>query len=287
MTQARQYNFVKCELCGADQTRVVYEIEGKSSRVLNVLVNGHEVKLDKTALVVQCQRCGLVYVNPRIHLENGMLPYSNEAEEAYFQNTYRQRAYASQRLVERLPAWVRPGPLRLLDIGCGDGVLLEACQQAGIDFVGSEVSPALIEQLRAKFGSEQIVAAEKIADFPAQSFDVVVLINVIEHLEYPGALVHEAYRLLKPGGIFLVHAPNLAGLPARLHGKDWHQIQPLVHLYYFTPASLKQLIQKAGFKPLGRFSLLSPSPFKRAAQLLSDRLNLYLDNGLGLVSRRE
>lgn len=281
-----QYQYVPCELCGEDQTKVLFEIEGKSSRGLSVLTNGHEVKVDQVSKVVQCQCCGLIYVNPRIHLEAGTLPYSPEAEEAYFQDTCSQRTYACQRLVERFSSWYGARPDRLLDIGCGDGVLLDACERAGIDFVGTEVSPVLVERLRNQYGN-RIRYAEELASFPSESFDVVALINVIEHLEKPGEIVAEARRLLKPGGVFLVHAPNMAGLPARLHGKDWHQVQPLVHLYYFTPVSLKQLLKKAGLTPVGRFSLLSESPIKRAVQVLSDWFQIYLDNGLGIAARRE
>ena len=286
MNQTRQNQYVPCDICGESQPKILFEIEGKSSRALSVLTDGYEVKLDQVANVVQCQHCGLIYVNPRIHLEAGMLPYSTEDEEAYFQSTYSQRTYACQRLVGQLSNWCGTRPARLLDIGCGDGVLLDACERGGIDFVGTEVSLALVERLRNQYG-DRIQYAEEISSLPSESFDVVALINVIEHLEKPGETVAEARRLLKPGGVFLVHAPNMAGLPARLHGKDWHQVQPLVHLYYFTPASLKRLLKKAGLTPIGRFSLLSPSPLKRAVQVLSDRFEIFLDNGLGIAARRE
>jgi len=94
-------------------------------------------------------------------------------------------------------------------------------------------------------------------------------------------------RITRPGGLLIVHAPNFNGLPARLRGPDWHQIEPLVHLYYYTATTLSSMLQKNGFRVIGRFNLVSASGWKAHLQRGLGNLGIYLDNGLGIVTRAD
>ena len=112
------------------------------------------------------------------------------------------------------------------------------------------------------------------------------LINVIEHLSDPKFAIQQIFHLLKPGGLVFIHAPNMGGLPAMLRGADWHQIEPLGHLYYFIWKTLGRMMAAVGFISEGGFYLKSASALKSTVQFVLDRLHLHLDNGLGMIARR-
>ena len=281
---AIQVEVVRCNLCGADDFRVMYHFDQHT--VLSPETASLDVStLDIFPSLVKCQKCGLVYVNPRWIFPDGTMPYSQAAEQAYFEITHPARIVADDHLV-KLAQRSSPGqPLRALDIGCGDGLLLKRCQLAGISCDGFEVSPALLQTLQSKFGPQRILSGD-LGAIPAGSYDCAFLINVIEHLPNPHQTLEQIFNLLKPGGGVFIHAPNLGGLPARLTARRWHQIEPLGHLYYFTRTTLAELLQKVGFAAGGDFYMKSSSPVKAIVQLVFNRLGWHMDNGLGLIARK-
>jgi 2-polyprenyl-3-methyl-5-hydroxy-6-metoxy-1,4-benzoquinol methylase len=279
-----QVEVVRCNLCGADDFRVMYEYDHSS--VLTPETAGLEISaLDIFPVIVKCRQCDLVYVNPRWTYARGVMPYSQEAEQAYFEQTRLTRIVAYDHLVQLAQRSYPRQSIQALDVGCGDGLLLERCQLAGIDCDGFEVSLPLLHTLQEKFGPQKILSGD-LSCITADSYDCVFLINVIEHLPDPRLTLGQIYKLLKPGGCVFVHAPNLGGLPARLSGRRWRQIEPLSHLYYFTNATLRELMQKAGFVYGGNFYMQSSSPVKAVLQQIFNKLGWHADNGLGLIAMR-
>ncbi|MGD2148946.1 MAG: class I SAM-dependent methyltransferase [Anaerolineae bacterium] len=234
--------------------------------------------------MVECGKCGLVYVSPRIAAAGRLSTYSLEDEIEYFQSTRERRELAYRDLVRRLPEWLGRDVRTLLDIGCGDGALLEVARQADIESAGTEISEVLRRAVQSRIGKDAMVCAD-LNRLPAHRYDVVTLINVLEHLPNPYETLQSASRLLTPGGVLLVHVPNLGGLPARLRGANWHHVEPLTHLYYFTARTLKALMARAGLKPVGRFSLITARGLLAELQGVVQKAGLYLDNGLGVVAQ--
>ncbi len=235
--------------------------------------------------IVACRRCGLVYVNPRVAFAPGLAPYSTAAELAYFARARAARARAYDRLLRTLPRWLGEPPRALLDIGCGDGLLLELARRRGIAAQGTELSDALARLVRERLGDDGIVDTALDALPPAR-YDAVTLVNVLEHVHQPGAMLQTAARLLRPGGVLAVHVPNFGGLPARLRGARWHQLKPLLHLYYFTHRTLAAMLRQHGLQPVARFSLVVSGGLRGLAQRLLDGAGLYLDSGLGVAARK-
>lgn len=277
---------VQCALCGADQTRLLYTIPLQTKLLSNIWVKGERVALHETATVVACVRCGLQYVNPRYRFDDTVLPYTETMEELYFAETYAARQQSYRAFVRRLPHWLGRNVQHLLDVGCGDGVLLEAADSAGITCVGVEQSRTLQQRLQAKY-QERIIISDAVEMLPANHFDVITLLNVIEHVTAPHALLALLWTKLSPGGILFVHTPNAGGLPARWQRAQWSQIEPLGHLYYFSAQTLGALLQKSGFDPIGRFHLAVSGKLKGMIQAGLGRLGIYVDNGLGIVARRK
>lgn len=275
---------VACALCGADDTTLLFEVRGQE--LPGVYQEGVFHPVLGSERIVRCQTCGLVYVNPRLVPMPGVATYSVEEELAYFQATRADRRPGNEGLLKRLEGLLG-GPGRLLDVGCGDGLLLAQARARGWEAWGLEVSAELVDRIRVEQGTVHIHhGALNSADYPSAHFDAVLLINVLEHLRDPAGTISEITRVTRPGGIVAVHTPNLNSLAARLRGPAWHHYEPLEHFYYFNARTLGRLLEAAGLKVIGPFALYSTSKIKCWLLALSLRLGLQLDNGLGLLARR-
>lgn len=279
-----QREYVHCAICGGDDTREIFKVDLQKKSLSAVLINGQPVELTEHETIVRCRNCGLQYVNPRWQSFPGLSTYTLAHEQEYFARSYAVRSRAYGQLVRRFPQWLGREAHTLLDVGSGDGVLLEIASTLGLRVLGLETSQALIADSRKRLG-EQAVGDIDITELPAAQFDVVTLINVIEHLREPRLMLAAAARVLVPDGIIVLHTPNAGGVPARLRGAQWHQIEPLEHLYYFTGQTLGCLLERTGFEPIGRFNISVSSGLALQVHHLLERLGIYLDNGLGMVAR--
>lgn len=140
-------------------------------------------------------------------------------------------------------------PGRLLDVGCGLGNLLEVARMRGWQATGVDPSPYSVAQAQARgFTAHEGLLHDVM--FDAASFDVVSLMQVVEHLIDPRALLTECKRLLRPGGVMLVETPNPASLLARVKRERFNYWIPPVHCVWYTPDALGRLLADSGFAPL-------------------------------------
>jgi len=134
---------------------------------------------------------------------------------------------------------------KIIDLGCSTGTFLSVAKERGWNVYGIELSTWAVSeakrlhQLDIKQGS--IIAALK--NFSDNYFDVVVLFDVIEHLEAPGPFIHMAVQKLRPGGMLVITTPNIESVMARFTKERWYAIVPS-HLIYFSPKTVKQLLHR-------------------------------------------
>lgn len=143
----------------------------------------------------------------------------------------------------------------VLDIGCGWGQALLAFKKKGMHCYGFDPAPEGVAYARKKGLDVVRAGMEKMDVFGGKKFDVVTLIDVLEHLSDPVAVLKEIRgSLLKPGGILIIDVPNefnafqLAGQKTHKLASWW--VAPPGHLNYFTPATLKRLLRGTGFDAL-------------------------------------
>ena len=150
----------------------------------------------------------------------------------------------------------------LLDVGCATGVFLDLARKADFSVKGVEISKELSQYAREHFSLE--VKNDLLqAHFPSHEFDVVTLLDVIEHfpLSIFQTMLAEIFRILKPGGILVVRTPSedalLRNIAKTIYYGTLKQIQTPMHLFYsyehilnFAPASLNSGLQQYGFSPL-------------------------------------
>ena len=160
-------------------------------------------------------------------------------------------------LQEKLYAWRSGQVLRrlqrknakVLDIGCGRGLLLRAFQRNGCDVTGTEFSEGAGRFAREVLKLPVRVGLLRELNFPDNSFDVVVMWHVLEHVSDPRPTVAEVSRILRPGGLFLVAVPDFGSLEARLTKAGWFHLDCPRHLSHHTRASLARILGEAGLSP--------------------------------------
>lgn len=152
-------------------------------------------------------------------------------------------------IVGRSVMWVKANEGRsLLDIGCGNGQFLAQMKELGWNVFGIEPDSKAARIAREHFGLEIFQGTLEKAKFPANSFDVITMDNVIEHVPDPINLLTECRRILKSGGKLVVITPNIHSLGRRLFSKEWLHFDPPRHLFLFSPKSMSICIDRAKLK---------------------------------------
>ncbi|MEM7583938.1 MAG: methyltransferase domain-containing protein [Acidobacteriota bacterium] len=162
----------------------------------------------------------------------------------------RARSDLPERAVHHLEQILRysgPGS-KILELGCGAGTLTYLLQQAGFRATGLELAPAAIAEAESRFGIEVVqgpIEALAAADSET-SYDVIVAIDVLEHLTDPLGTLEECLRRLTKKGLLFLQTPRYRG-----EGADWSMLIPREHLFLFTRRSVERLLGAAGFRSVG------------------------------------
>lgn len=201
---------------------------------------------------VRCNDCGLVYVNPQLKEKAIIKYYSEEApsHETFFDIILSPKQIEVDRELyryyfEKIKKTIPNG--KILDIGCSVGVFLGVGREYGYETVGLELNEKAAEYAEKSYGIT--VRRELLEDckFPDNSFDVVSMFGVVEHLPRPIETFKEIQRVLKPGGMFVGRCPNAESLAVMiLHGKA-RTFTGRNHLGYFSPRTLALAFEKSGF----------------------------------------
>jgi 2-polyprenyl-3-methyl-5-hydroxy-6-metoxy-1,4-benzoquinol methylase len=188
-----------------------------------------------------CRECGAVQQPslPRGERLHGL--YRQSSDDAYLTEEAGRRATAA-RLLDLVAPHVPAG--RLLDVGCGPGLLLDEARRRGYATAGLELMPSAARHARQALGLDVREIALEDFDEP-DGFDVVVLADVIEHLDDPVAGVAHAARLLRPGGVLCVVTPDPSSVTARLAGSRWWGYLP-AHTCLLPRRTLRELLAAAG-----------------------------------------
>lgn len=170
--------------------------------------------------------------------------------------------------------------LRVLDLGCGNGSLSQQIAQQGYEVVGIEESESGVQLAAQAFPACQFIPAS-IYDLPydalANSFDVVISAEVIEHLLFPRELLKAAKKCLKPGGQLIITTPYHGywkNLGLALSGKMDAHFSVLWdggHVKFFSVTTLAQLLQEEGFTNL-QFKFAGRMPYLWKSMLCSARV---------------
>lgn len=212
---------------------------------------------------VRCE-CGLVYLNPR--------PATSELDRIYPSDYYayqiiqqRQhqakgkgsllRRYMDARAIERLRNYTRlitgGGPFRILDIGCGDGTVLNQWKRAfdgEVETHGVEMSESAAKIATAQ-GHKVMPKRIEECNLDPNSYDLIFSFHVVEHVEDPLSFMRAIHGALKPSGYLLIETPNVDTVDFRwFRERHWGAYHFPRHWNLYDEKSFEALAQKSGFE---------------------------------------
>ncbi len=230
-------NDQKCLCCGSEESSLFCTKKDYS---------GILIGLDDSFSIRVCSHCGAGFVNPLPTIEqindvyNDVFTYQKE-----FTPT-EEKGY--RRYVSLAGSFLNGKTGKLLDVGCATGAILKEAVRAGWDTSGVDLSPKLLEQAGIRVPEAKLYNSElKEVNFPSKEFDVVIALNLLEHVLNPKELIEEVYRILKPGGIFLFKTVRIDSLSARKRGFNWDHLKWPGHFVWFTKKTLLTMLNSSGF----------------------------------------
>ena len=184
---------------------------------------------------IRCSRCGAATTDP--------WPSEAELDRAYA-GPYRPRGgrfsgpgdlllrHARASLADRLDAIAPPG--RVLDVGAGEGILLDALRRLGRDATGLE-----------RTSTREDVLARDLSEVEG-SWAAIVFWHSLEHQPEPARALEQAVSLLAPGGVLVIAIPNAESLQCRLFGRRWLALDPPRHLVHLGSVVLRRRLVEMG-----------------------------------------
>ena len=206
--------------------------------------------------VVECRCCGLAYLSPRPRpsalprlYERDYFVKERGSGEAigysdYLQKPARKDTRRRLDLLERHRSFTGAS---VLEIGCATGDLLAAVRARGAAVTGLDISRWAAATARQRHGIDVLVGTLDTLDDVLPAFDIVLALEVIEHVEDPARLLRQLARHLAPGGYTMISTPNYRC--ARRFGHRWAGFhRSLEHLYYLSDEVLSRMCAAAGLE---------------------------------------
>ena len=214
----------------------------------------------------QCQKCGTL-VSQKVLPENQFTVSDDETDfygkqywlkhqdqDFGFPDIYKR---SRNDMIERNLHWLRVllkyalPPAQVLEVGCGHGSFVALMQQAGYKATGVELSPWVVDYARKTFNIDVRMGPVESLGFSHGSFDVIVLMDVLEHLSDPVAMISHCINLLKDNGFLLIQTPKFK---EQLSHNDLidqgdlflEMLIPDEHIYLFSERSAKALFKLLG-----------------------------------------
>jgi 2-polyprenyl-3-methyl-5-hydroxy-6-metoxy-1,4-benzoquinol methylase len=224
-----------CLLCG-------------SSKLKNIFGDDH--------FITRCSDCSFVFCRQIATPEVLKEFYDNyPIADEYFELT--KQRYIS--ILEQFEPYRKTG--KILEIGCGESYFLDEARLKNWKTYGTEISVPLLEKAIKK---NHIIydSLEKIPESEFGQFDIIISLEVIEHLPDPKYFVAKFEGLVRTGGALYMTTPNFNSLARHILGKNWNNIVYPEHLCYFTNKTMKMLLTRFNFKEkYTKTEGISPSRF--------------------------
>jgi SAM-dependent methyltransferase len=244
MNNPIQFEPVVCNLCGASESNTILNRGDLNTTLAGIFT------------LVRCNNCGLVYQNPRPAKASWGTIYPPEYDQYVLPLQAKKslaqyvRQYGLEKRIKFVQKYKSKG--RLLDVGCATGDFLQSVSQnPNWEALGLEPNPEASQAARS-VGLNVITGSIEDLRSYQQSFDVITLWNVIEHLADPKGSLQILNQLLRPGGILVVTTPDIASLDARLFGPYWIGFELPRHFFCFSASTLGDLFKRAGFQTIDR-----------------------------------
>jgi SAM-dependent methyltransferase len=213
----------------------------------------------------RCSTCDVLFISPMLADKLGDIypgTYYSFAPDRPRSLAVRVKEWLDQRRFRTVLSGIEGNALSVLDVGGGTGWLLNMIRRTD-----ARITATTVVDIDAAAGAQAERAGHTYYHGPfesyggAQKFDLILMLNLIEHVADPVAVLTKARTLLKPGGIVMIKTPNFDALDARLfRHRSWAGYHTPRHFVIFRRSSLEQLCARCGFA-IDQFSYTQGAPF--------------------------
>jgi len=231
-------NYISCGLCGSTEYRFLF--------------NGKDRLHGKSGLFsyVICNRCGLVYMNPQISMNDLSDFYPSDYDPHQSKTGKPNQSRKKMRKKNLLPEYILRSLNEntvLLDVGCGNGRFLDEVKKlTNTQVCGLDISKVAVQTAKENFGLDIFQGSITEAPFEDGSFDLITAWQYLEHVPRPLEVLQKFQQLLKPNGICIISTPNFNSMNAKIFKDKWFGLDCPRHLYIYTPDTINELLEKAG-----------------------------------------
>jgi SAM-dependent methyltransferase len=225
---------VRCRICSGP-LRLLHPGSGATANAASFSPTNH--RPGEYGDLLRCERCGSVQ-QPSLPGGDALLDLYREMHDEH----YLDEEAGRRRTARGLLGMLGTARGRLLDVGCGHGLLVDEARALGWDASGIELSVRAASYARSRLGLD---VREQTLDEVTGPFDAIVLADVIEHLDDPLGALDRCVALLAPGGMLCVVTPDPASRTARVAGARWWGFLP-AHTVLIPRAVLRRLLEERG-----------------------------------------
>jgi 2-polyprenyl-3-methyl-5-hydroxy-6-metoxy-1,4-benzoquinol methylase len=232
-----------CPICGGSSQSTIY----RSNIDFEKIARGDVRPYGAHYSINQCNGCGLMLSNP-VFVEEQVKRLYEQAETTNVNADEEDNVRRTMRNYYRLVQPFLTCKDKMLDIGCDLGFLLEAASKDGfVELHGIEPNPLARRRAEKIPGAEITEKFYEEQYYPEESFDLISLIHVLDHVYNPQEVLGRAYSQLKPGGILIAVVHNVECLLGRLLGERF-PVFNLYHHYFFSKKTLRALAESVGYQ---------------------------------------
>ncbi len=217
---------------------------------------------EETFSIMECATCSLRFTQD-VPAKNSISAYY--ASEDYISHSDTSKGFINkmykkvrQITLKQKARWVHANShkknVKLLEIGSGTGAFASEMKRRGWDVMGLEPDERA-RQNAMELYQLSLQPVENIYTLPAASFDAIVLWHVMEHVHDLHDYMKMFRELLTPDGVLIIAVPNYTSTDAKIYKEYWAAYDVPRHLYHFSPAAMKKLVEKHGmvikdYKPM-------------------------------------
>ncbi|MBM3886598.1 class I SAM-dependent methyltransferase [Candidatus Dependentiae bacterium] len=252
----------KCWVCGSERMCIVKSSdlrEELTSEFFAITDNSYGI----TTELSKCNKCDFIQSTEQMNLVSH---YTNLEDPAYEANR-KERGMQAKKIIEKIKKYKRSG--RLLDIGAGSGILVEQAIKLG--FYAEGIEPSKWLQKKALEHNLPV----KLGIFPnpefTKNYDIITIIDVIEHVDDPVGLLKSVHEQLAREGIIVIVTPDVGSLMAKMLRFKWWHFR-IAHVGYFNQKNLDLALQNSGFKRI----MAARAKWYFSCDYLLERVKKYL-----------
>jgi SAM-dependent methyltransferase len=238
----------RCAICGSvDHADELYPASLPPDAFTPAVFSARRLPDGTHHRMVRCQTCSLIRADPVLDPEFSADLYRASTFDYGEELEGLRATYGAA--IDRLAA-LTPSRHGLVDIGCGNGFVLEVARERGwTDVRGVEPSTDAIASADPGVADLIVPDIMRRGLLPDSSFDAVTLFQVLDHMPDPQTLLRDCHAFLRPGGAILALNHNVAAWSARLLGER-SPIVDVEHTYLYSPETMRRLFSAAGFEEI-------------------------------------